>query len=74
MEKNKKVSVIDPKVDETRGAANHIFFLKWSKICTSKFCATKKATPEPIATLIEIKSEKFVEKNKVNSIPIIKPI
>ena len=28
-----------------------------------------KAVPDPIAILIEIKSEKFVEKNKVNEIP-----
>ena len=29
--------------------------------------------PEPIAILIEIKSEKFVEKKSVNEIPIKKP-
>ena len=40
----------------------------------SKFCAIKKAKPEPIAILIEITSEKFVDTNNVKSIPIIKPI
>ena len=34
----------------------------------------KKATPDPIAILIEIKSEKFVETNKVKKTPIKKPI
>ncbi len=29
--------------------------------------------PDPIAILIEIKSEKFVEKKSVNEIPIKKP-
>ena len=33
----------------------------------------KKAIPEPIAILIEIKSEKLVEIKSVNKIPIIKP-
>ena len=33
----------------------------------------KKATPEPMAILTEIKSEKFVETNKVRQIPIKKP-
>ena len=37
IEKNKNVSVIDPITDEARGAKYHIFFLKISKICTSKF-------------------------------------
>jgi hypothetical protein len=29
--------------------------------------------PEPIAILTEIQSAKFVEKKRVNTIPIIKP-
>ena len=33
----------------------------------------KNAIPDPIAILIEIISVKFVEKNIVNKIPIIKP-
>ena len=74
MEKKRKVSVIDPIIEEASGAINHFFFLNLSKTITSKFCAIKKATPEPIAILIEIKSEKFVEINKVNNIPMIKPI
>ena len=53
---------------------NHFFLLSLSKICTSSNCATKKAVPEPKAILIEIKSEKFVEKNNVNTMPIRKPI
>ena len=32
-----------------------------------------KAVPDPIAILIDIRSEKFVEKNNVNPIPIVKP-
>ena len=34
----------------------------------------KKANPEPMAILIEIISEKFVETNKVSKIPIMKPV
>ena len=33
----------------------------------------KNATPEPIAILTEIISEKLVDTNKVKSIPIAKP-
>ena len=58
------MSVTDPIIDDARGAAYHIFFLKVSKICTSKFWAIKNATPEPIAILIEIISEKLVDTNK----------
>jgi len=57
IEKNKKVSMIEPINDEANGAINHIFFLNLSKICTSINCATKNAVPDPIAILIEIKSE-----------------
>ena len=32
------------------------------------------AQPEPMAILNEIKSEKFVENNRVKQIPIINPI
>lgn len=28
IEKNKKVSIIDPKIDEVKGATNHTLFLK----------------------------------------------
>ena len=49
------------------------FFLKLSNILISKFCATKKANPEPIAILIEIISEKLVDTNKVSKTPIKKP-
>ena len=53
---------MDPTNDDIKGAANHIFFLNLSKILTSINCATKNAVPEPIAILIDIRSEKFVEK------------
>ena len=33
----------------------------------------KNATPEPMAILTEITSEKLVDTNKVKSIPIVKP-
>ena len=56
------------------GATYHIFLRSLSKIPTSTFCATKKAMPDPIAILIDIKSEKFVEINKVKLTPIKKPI
>ena len=52
-------------IDDVRGAAYHIFFLKESKIWTSKLWAIKNATPEPTAILIEIMSEKLVETNNV---------
>ena len=57
MEKNKKVSTHDPIKDETKGAANQILFLKWSKILTSISWAIRNAVPDPIAILMEIKSE-----------------
>ena len=44
-----------------------------SKTCTSSNWADINAIPDPIAILIEIKSEKFVEKNNVKNIPIVKP-
>ena len=56
------------------GATNQLFFLSLSKICTSINCATKKAVPEPIAILTEIKSVKFVENKRVKLTPIAKPI
>ena len=73
IEKNKKVSKIEPIIDEVRGATNH-FFLSLSKTWTSKFCAIKNATPEPIAILKEIISSKLVDIIKVNNIPITKPV
>ena len=74
MEKNKKVSKKDPINEEIIGATNHFLFLSLSKICTSNNCAIINATPDPIAILIEIKSEKFVEKNNVKETPIKKPM
>jgi len=73
IEKNKNVSTIDPIDEDISGATYQIFFLNLSKIWTSSNCATKKAEPEPIAILIDIRSVKFVEKNKVNIIQIKKP-
>ena len=73
IEKNNNVSTNDPIDDDTRGATYQLFFLNLSKIWISNNCATIKAEPEPIAILIDIKSLKFVEKNKVNIIPIKKP-
>ena len=49
--------MLDPINDDIKGAANQIFFLSLSKILTSISCATRKAVPDPIAILIEIKSE-----------------
>ena len=56
------------------GATNQLFFLNLSKICTSINCATKKAVPDPIAILTEIKSVKLVENKRVKLTPIAKPI
>ena len=74
IEKNKNVSTIEPKTEEVNGAMYQDFFLIISKIFISRFCAIKNATPEPIAILIEIVSEKFVETNKVKRIPTKNPI
>ena len=74
MEKNRKVSIVEPIKDDVKGAINHFFFLNLSKICTSINWATIKAVPEPIAILIEIKSVKFVENKTVKQIPIANPI
>ena len=57
IEKNKKVSIVDPTNDDVKGAANQILYLSLSKILTSISCATINAVPDPIAILIEIKSE-----------------
>ena len=53
---------------------NQVFFLKKSKILISKFCAIKNATPDPIATLIDIKSEKLVDTNIESVTPTKNPI
>ena len=74
MKKNNIVSTKEPKREDASGATNHIFFLNLSKTCTSRSCATKNAVPEPIAILIEIRSLKFVEKNRVSITPKKKPI
>ena len=73
MEKNKKVSTIEAAIDEVSGAIYHCFLLNMSKICTSSNWADINAMPDPTAILIEIKSEKFVEKNNVKNIPRAKP-
>ena len=73
MLKNKKVSSVEANMEDVNGAMYHFFFLNMSKICTSSNWAEIKAIPDPIAILIEIKSEKFVEKNNVKNIPIPKP-
>ena len=62
MEKNKKVSIVEPSVEDVKGATYHIFFLNLSKTCTSINWATKNAVPDPMAILIEIRFEKLVEK------------
>ena len=54
--------MVEPINEETKGATNQIFFLNLSKIFTSISCAMRNATPDPVAILIEIKFEKFVEK------------
>ena len=73
MEKNKKVSTVEAAADEVSGAIYHCFLLKMSKICTSSNWDDINAIPDPIAIRIEIKSEKFVEKNNVKNTPIAKP-
>ena len=54
--------MVDPINDDVSGAINHFFFLKLSNIWTSKSWAVKKAIPDPIAILIDIRSPKLVEK------------
>ena len=61
MEKNIKVSTVDPIKEDIRGATNHFFCLNWSNIWTSKSWAIINAVPDPIAIRIEIRSVKFVE-------------
>ena len=73
MEKNRKVSMVDPMSDETRGATNQIFFLNLWNTWTSSNCAIKNAKPEPAAILFDIKFEKSVEKYKVKNKPRTKP-
>ena len=73
IEKNKKVSTVDPIIEELNGATYQLFSLSLSNICTSKSWAKIKAVPEPIAILTEIRSEKFVEKKRVKDIPTTKP-
>ena len=54
---NKKVSILEPNIEDVSGAMYHFFFLNLSKIFTSINCAVKNAIPEAIAILIEITSE-----------------
>ena len=67
------MSIVDPIIEEVRGATNQFFFLKLSKIWTSNNCAVKNAIPDPTAILIDIKSAKSVENIIVNPIPNKKP-
>ena len=71
IKKKIKVSINDPIKEDVSGATNQVFFLSLSKIWTSINCAIKKAVQDPIAILIEIRSEKFVEKKSVISTPKI---
>ena len=74
-QKIEKVSTVDPIIEEARGAVNQNLCLRsLSNMFTSKFCAIKKANPEPIAILMDIMSLKFVEINNVSSTPITNPI
>ena len=57
-----KVSIAEEIIEDNKGATYQTFFLNLSKILTSINWATKKAIPEPNAILIDIKSEKLVEK------------
>ena len=43
IEKNKNVSIIEPKIDEVIGAINQTLFLSFWKISISISCAAKKA-------------------------------
>ena len=61
IEKNVKVSVIEPITDDVRGATyQFLLYRNLSNVNTSKFCATKKARPEPAAILTEIISNNAV--------------
>ena len=62
--KNKKVSITDPFIEDASGGTNQYLFLSLSNTKTSILCETINAIPEPMAILIEIRSEKFVEKKK----------
>ena len=67
--------MVEANKDDTKGGMNqYLLFLNLSNMLTSIFCATKKARPEPMAILIEIISEKFVETDTDNITPIINPI
>ena len=61
-------------IEEARGAVNQNLCLRnLSNIFISKFCATKKATPDPIAILMDIISLKFVEiknDNRINNLTL----
>ena len=50
------------------------YFLTYQILRRLDFERRKNATPDPIAILIEIRSEKFVEINNVSKTPSIKPI
>ena len=74
IKKKIKVSINDPTKEDVSGATNQVFFLSLSKIWTSNNCATKKAVPDPMAILIDIKSVKLVEDKSVKQIAIATPI
>ena len=62
------MSITEPFIDDANGGINQYLFLSLSNTYTSILCDTINAVPDPTAILIEIKSEKFVEKNRVNEI------
>ena len=68
------MSIAEPIKEETNGATNQTLSLNLSNTCTSNNCAVKKAMPDPIAILLDIKFEKSVEKYKVKNRPNTKPI
>ena len=73
LRKKRKVSIIEPIIEDVSGATYQVLFLNLSNIFTSRFWAIINAVAEPIAILIDITSSKFVETNNVKIIPIKKP-
>ncbi len=64
---------MEPKTEEVSGGTYQDLFRNLLKIITLKFCAIINATPDPIAILIEMISEKLVDINKVKNTPIKNP-
>ena len=65
--------MVDETIDETSGGINHLSCLNLSKIFISNNCATKKATPDAVAILIDIKFNACNEKKVDITIPVKKP-